>query len=260
MTSKDYSVVAVLDLLGFSQIMDEQSLDEIEKRYTKSLMSAVTLAGLSSIGAFVFDKDGRLDAGEDLWTISFGVFSDTVVIYPQRPAGPPLRTTCEAVALLVDAALQSDWLFRGGIDFGTFRALSDHNVYLGKALIGAHRLEGTQNWAGAVVSDEAQRQYPQEVKDMLGDGLLVKYPAPMKRRFRVARQERVVVNWCYFDMRWRVDGRERLSGLLDSAPTAARSKVQATLQFHDEMQSRGSASLSQIGKGRVFGDPTGGMP
>ncbi len=258
MSSEDQSVVAMLDLLGFSRIMEEQSLDEIERRYTQHLMGAVTMAAFSSIGAFVFDDDGNLDSSEDLWTVSFGAFSDTVIIYPGRLVDQPLRTTCEVVAILMDVALQTNWLFRGGIDYGSFRALPDHNLYIGKAMIGAYKLEHLQDWAGAIVGDRAREKYTREVEEMLDQRLLVECPVPIKTASGIVEQNRISINWCYFDMAWQKNRREKLLELQDSAPDAARKKVQATLKFHDRMVSCDSANLSQICEGRVFGDPTGG--
>lgn len=257
MKRRDNNVVAVLDLLGFSQIIEKESLDEIECRYTQTLMSGLTLSGLASIGAFVFDGKGNLDAGEDLWTVSFGVFSDTVVIYPRRLVGHPIRATCEVVASLIDVALQGDWLFRGGVDFGSFRALPGHNLYIGKALISAHRLETMQNWAGAIVSERAQQKYPHEIAEMKDEHLLVDYPVPIKTESGVAEKMCLAVNWCYFDMRWQHPRRYKLLSLHEEAPDKAKAKVQATIDFHDKMVNDDCASLKQIGGGRVLGDPTG---
>ena len=258
MKKRDNSVVAMLDLLGFSQIMESESLDEIERRYTRTLMSGLTFSGFASIGAFVFDDEGNLDSGEDLWAVSFGIFSDTVVIYPRPLVGQPIRVTCEAVASVIDVALQGDWLFRGGIDFGSFRALPDHNLYIGKALIGAYRLETMQNWAGAIVSEAAQNKYRREIAEMKEEHLLVEYPVPIKVDSGVVEKTCLAVNWCYFDMRWQHSRRDKLLSLLESAPTKAKAKVNATIEFHDKMVQNELASLKQIGGGRVIGDPTGG--
>ena len=93
---------------------------------------------------------------------------------------------------------------------------------------------------------------------MLEERLLVQYPVQIKTNGEVIEESRVSVNWCYFDMPWQVKRRDKLLALLDSAPEIAKNKVMATLKFHDQMVSREFASLTQIGGGRVFGDPTGG--
>lgn len=258
MKKRDNSVIAMLDLLGFSHIIQNNSLDEIEQRYTQTLMSALTVSGFASIGAFVFDDNGNLDAGEDLWAVSFGVFSDTTVIYPRTLRRQPLTAVCEAVALIIDSALQGDWLFRGAIDFGSFRAIPEYSLYIGKALTGAYRLETLQNWAGAIVSKEAQSKYPREISEMKDKHLLVEYPVPIKQDTGIVNKACLAVNWCYFDMRWRRHRRDKLLSLHDDAPDSAKKKVHAAIEFHDKMVERKLASLEQIGGGRVIGDPTGG--
>lgn len=256
MKQRDYSAVAMLDLLGFSRILDRDSLDEVERRFTQTLMSGIAFAGFASIGAFVFDERGNLDVGEDLWTVSFGVFSDTVVLYPRPLHARPFYDICKTVALLIDIALQAGWLFRGGIDFGTFRALPDHNLYIGSGLIRAHRLESSQDWAGAIVGEEAQTRYPADVAEMKAIHLLVDYPTPIKSGTGVTPSSRLAVNWCHFDMKWSESRGDKLKELLDDAPREAETKLQATIAFHDQMVSSGLTNAEQMA-GRVVGDPTG---
>lgn len=69
-TVPDSSVVAMLDLLGFSHHLESQSLDEIQQRYL-ALTSRVMFAGLMSIGGFIFDNEGtsKLQNSLGLWTL-----------------------------------------------------------------------------------------------------------------------------------------------------------------------------------------------
>ena len=60
-------------------------------------------------------------------------------------------------------------------------------------------------------------------------------------------------------MRWQLERRDKLQGLLCKAPEAAKEKIEATILFHDEMKMQGFSSLKQIGGGEVIGDPSAGM-
>ena len=212
------------------------------------------MAGFTSIGAFVLDERGNLDMGEDLWSVSFGVFSDTVVLWPRRLVGS-LTDVCRVVAFLIDSAMLGDWLFRGAIEFGSFRALPEHNVYLGKGLVDAHRLEMSQDWCGAIIGAQAEEKYAVEVAEMKRKHLLVDYAVPIKSGRGVIHKQCTTVNWCYYAVSRQPGRRARLVKLLAEAPEAAKPKLHETIAFHDQMVKAGLASLEQI-TGPVFGDPT----
>jgi hypothetical protein len=250
---KDQNVVAMMDLLGFRDIMARESLDAIEKRYRLALSGSLALAGIASTGAVVFDESGNLDLGADLWNVSFGIFSDTVVLYPKRFAETPLISICTAVALLIDVGLQAGWSFRGGIDFGSFRSLSDLEVYLGTALVSAHELEASQDWVGCIVGAAALTRFPEESAALLKSGLLVSYPVPLKGRANSGLS--TAVNWTYFDAGWNDDRKSKLRTALEEAPQGAKHKLVAALTFCQAMEAAGKAAASKISV-RGFGDPT----
>jgi len=252
----DSSVVAMVDLLGFSHIMATLSLDDVERRYADTLMSGLNLAGLCSGGAFVLNEEGALDSGQDLWPVSIGVFQDTVVLYPKSGMNDrPLTTICEAVALLIDIALQGDWLFRGGIEFGTFRAIPEYNAYLGTGLLEAHRIETSQNWAGAAVGERAVASYAGDIASLKSRHLLLDYPVPLQRESVRPGGVVLAVNWCYFDLKWQARRRDKLEKLLEAAPIGAKEKVQATIDFHDHVVGSHLADLETIRR-PGFGDPS----
>jgi hypothetical protein len=257
---KNEGVCAILDLLGFTSILEAMPVDELETKYTQTLMSILGFARFSSIGAFVIDDDGNVDAGEDLARVSYSIFSDTVILYPKERIERPVRTLCETTAILLDMSFDLDWAFRGAIDVGTFRAVSDHNLFLGTSVVRAHKAELSQNWSGCIVASELRSSFPEEIDTMLRDHLLVEYAVPIKtavQPLRVAHEKRLAVNWTYFAMgERRDDQRERkLKELLAAAPDVAKSKLQETLTFQQVMR---RLRYSSIGNplGRVIGDPT----
>lgn len=244
MKRRDQNVVAMMDLLGFRDIMARESLDAIEQRYRLALSGSLALAGIASSGAIVFDESGDLDLGADLWNVSFGVFSDTVILYPKRFAETPLTSVCTAVALLTDVGLQAGWSFRGGIDFGSFRSLPDLEVYLGTALVSAHELEASQDWVGCIVGAAALNRFPEESTALLKSGLLVPYPVPLKGPAKSGLS--TAVNWTYFDAGWNEARESKLRTALEDAPREAKHKLGAALEFCQAMEVAGKAAASKI--------------
>jgi hypothetical protein len=121
--SKDENVVAVLDLLGFSNIIRTYSLDELEQKFTQGLLGLLRFLESLSSGALAFSEDDIAEMPGLASRISYGVVSDTIVLYPGQSTEQPLTSLCETVSILMDWALQMDWLLRGAIAVGSFRAL-----------------------------------------------------------------------------------------------------------------------------------------
>jgi hypothetical protein len=247
----DHTVVAVLDLLGFSHIIETLSLDEIEKRFA-TIMTAVHVAGFMSAGAFVLDADGSIDISEELWPVKMAMFFDTVVIYPKDMADNPLGVICKAVSLLIDTALQAGWLFSGGIEFGTFRALETRNAYIGKALIGAHHIELSQEWAGAILGPFVLKQFEREVAELLDEGLLVEYLVPLKTQDGVTPTNQVAINWAAYAQHKASSRRPQLRKLMQAAPAQAKAKIAATSEFLESLSSKGKVGNLEI-NGPAFG-------
>lgn len=254
MKRRDENVVAVMDLLGLRDIIARESLDAIEQRYRRALSGSLALAGIASTGAVVFDESGDLDLGSDLWNVSFGIFSDTVVLYPKRFAETPLSSVCTAVALLIDVGLQAGWSFRGGIDFGSFHSLSDLEVYLGTAIVSAHELEASQDWVGCIVGDAAMNRFPEESKALMKSGLLVHYPVPLKPPVNSPLSN--AVNWTCFDVGWNDSRESKLRAAFEEAPAEAKHKLTCALAFCQAMRAEGKTAASKISV-RGFGNPTG---
>lgn len=257
----DENVVAVLDILGFSNIMMTESIEEIESNYTQTLMGVLNFVGFTSVGGFILDESGNLEVAEGLWTISYGVFSDTVVMYPKKLIQNPIRAICEAVATTIDFALRTtDWLFRGGIEIGTFRHNQEHHLYLGTAIIRAHNIETEQEWSGCIIGPETIKRFPNEIAELKKDRIIVEYDVPFKDREKIKKMfpdPPLALNWCYFDLGQNDERRKALCRLLTKAPHEAKNKLRNTIKFEETMREMGFASIKQI-SGKAFGDPTGG--
>jgi hypothetical protein len=184
---KDENLVAMLDLLGFSGIMTKLSLDEIEHRFTVGVLQMLWLVESISTGVAICDKRGNLAMPLAAATLEYGVISDTVVLYPRRNAEEPLVVLCQAVSLLMDWALQTDWLLRGAISLGSFRAVENRPIYLGSAILAAHTIEISQEWSGCVLGNEVVVRFSDAVDQLVRRGLLVHAKFRLRTRLRLPR-------------------------------------------------------------------------
>ena len=102
------------------------------------------------------------------------------------------------------------------------------------------------------LGDNIVQKYPREVAEMLEQRLLVQYPVPIKTKHGVIKENRLAVNWCYFDMSWEEKRRDKLLALLDSAPDMAKAKIQAAqaqmLKKLDELSQKEDLTWKELHK------------
>ncbi len=241
----DENAVAVLDILGFSNIIRDTSLDELEKKFTNGILGILMVASGLSSGAIVFDDDQNLQFPELASQVAYGVISDTLVLYPKPGTQEPIRVLCETVALLMDWVLMSNWLLRGAIVVGKFRALPDRNVYLGDALLEAHNLELAQQWCGCVLGRNAVARFPDEISGLAERGLILEYNVPFKEA-PPEGASRYALNWCYYQRGpdpARIVAIEKLSNTADES---GHEKIENTLSFVRELEEREMVSIEPV--------------
>jgi hypothetical protein len=250
--TNDERLVAVLDILGFSQLLNTLSLDELENKL-QDVFKAVAFAELFAKDVLLMTPTEELANVPELQQLAVAIISDTIVIYG-RSNQPLLRTIVEAVAYLMDATAQLGWLLRGAIDVDTFRAIDAHHMFIGRALATAYKLERAQNWSGCILSENILTRFPKDVEELTASGLVVRYDVPMKSSDAIIHQPQLAVNWTNMTNVHLHDRLTALHTLLENAPPSAKNKVQETIQFVETMQRQGltavrakTATISYLG-------------
>jgi hypothetical protein len=244
-TPKEHSVVAVFDVLGFGAMLRTVPAAELHRRYRDLVGEVFAFAGLTSKRAIFLDGQGKVDPSAELWKVSFGIFSDTIVMYPKRAERRPLQKICEASSALVDAALAMGWPLRGAIGYGTFRADREMSLYVGTAVADAHEQEMSQDWCGCTVTAQAAATFADEVDDMLAEGLLLRYPVPLKADSSIARGDLLALNWAFFDFSRKGSRVDDVAALLDGAPLEGKRKLRPCLDFIRSLADRQLISVAE---------------
>lgn len=138
-----------LDILGFSQLVETKSTQEIYAVIDDALK------------AF-----GRWEELNGLFKTIY--FSDTFVFY-QEPKGYGSWAFLDVYAIggmVLSALLAKGIPARGAISFGEFEVNLDasgrHQVYFGKALIEAYKAEQREKWIGITILPSAWKPYEAE--------------------------------------------------------------------------------------------------
>lgn len=135
-----------LDILGFSELVETKSVEEIYAVIDDAL------------NAF-----GRWEELNGLFKTIY--FSDTFIFY-QEPKGYGNWAFLDVYAIggmVLSALLAKGIPARGAISFGEFEVKLDatgrHQVYFGKALIEAYKAEQREAWIGIIILPSAWRPY-----------------------------------------------------------------------------------------------------
>lgn len=141
-------VVALFDLLGFSNRVTREGLPALLAAYT-SLIAIVKRWEPATM------LNCRIPVGENASAAAFGVFdidhayfSDTIVLWCSYNTFcfPPFCDVCNA---FICEVLESGLPIRGGIAVGEAHMDKATGTYLGKALVEAANVEKAQEWIGA---------------------------------------------------------------------------------------------------------------
>jgi hypothetical protein len=180
-------VVAVCDILGYSSLVREHSLQELVNYHLGNIHNVI----YSSIPGY--EANTRAPSQIDLLksgTVGHFSFSDTVILYSLNDDRDGRRNVLDAVFRLLCIPMNTPYYrYRIGIAYGEMYVNRDEDIYVGKALIEAHDLEVLQEWSGASLTDSAADLF----KDCFPENsMLVDYDVPIKGD---TTKRLSVVNW-----------------------------------------------------------------
>jgi hypothetical protein len=227
MMTKAY-FVAMCDVLGFSQLVAETSLEEVHQKYRALLDEA----GPASIYRTSPETSERTNLVEHI------VFSDTILFW--APADGRIEILPGLLSILMKQVIGSMPL-RAGIAFGDCVIDSQRHVYLGQPIIDAFRTEQAQEWVGGAYHPSCL-QAP-GFREFLGGGaLVIEYQVPVKLcgpRTYNGPTLKHAVNWPLF---CGPDVLEIIADQEGRSPKESRAKWQHTRAFYQACKNPPSPS------------------
>lgn len=173
--SEETRYLALFDILAFSHAI-ETSLDKV----VKFLGSTDQLTGLLShrdgLRSF-WNREDPEDRRSNLLR-----FSDTILIYQDGSEAEDLVDLLVTSMGVFTVCQQYGFPLRGVLTRGQLYVSPDEEIYVGEALVRAHRLEQAQNWSGAFIETDAiPPAHGQTLDRLRGGGMVIPYRVPMKR-------------------------------------------------------------------------------
>ncbi len=254
--------LAICDVLGFSQLVETTSLEDVYLGFREIINHA--LASSKAREGRIYHPDGRIETRLSPPSVGISVFSDSIIVWsqPQSPDsfGDP-RDGLQAALFFKFIGHLILWglrrtscglrfPIRAGIAYGAVIVLPEEQIYLGRPIVDAHRMEQAQEWVGAACHPSCWQAPDFEiVRDEKGQYRYVEdYPVPLHpgRRFETGDSDLptkapLAVTWP--GMIWTLpEGPEdyymkniedilRVEGSLPGTPSSVAQKWKNTLAF-----------------------------
>jgi hypothetical protein len=163
-------LVAFIDIMGFKNLVAEQSSDQI---YT-------TLDVIHQLRTVVYDDiEAYKDESSSFQTVAF---SDSLLIYTRDESEKAADDFLFTVGWIVANALANLIPLKGAIAFGNFTADRKKAIYFGKPLIDAYELQDGFHMFGIVLHHTCQRYFTDiaMLDRLIEERSIIEYQAPFK--------------------------------------------------------------------------------
>jgi hypothetical protein len=183
----------VCDILGFSNLVENHSLDVVVERalgwFRRSLHHSVFQ---NAFPGHIPEK-GEF---EEHSHVGVAWFSDTVLLYTLRDDDEAVRRLIMSVGwLLFETVIAGTTRIRAGISYGEAYIDRKNAVFVGKPIIEAYRLEQSQQWSGGALTPAARDRVPQYARGgQFADWWVVPYKVPLKGAHLC---DTLAINWTW---------------------------------------------------------------
>jgi hypothetical protein len=217
----DNCYVAMLDVLGFKDLVDHNSHEELLKIYER--LSMTVNDGLSLYKFNQVVKDARMTVTPDLSNtiINSMTISDSIVLWTNDTSAQSFYDLLLTVRFILFYSMHAGIPLRGGIGHGPLSIITGKQesnadnqqiTFIGKSIVKSYSIEQSQEWSGCIISKECMQLYQEELKAYLGmldnpnrmntavgvaglikRGFVCQYKAPRKKGEEATTE--YVINW-----------------------------------------------------------------
>lgn len=207
--------VLFLDILGFRDLIENNTLEEIKKIYENQVIQTIgpALQLASLVYGFPislkFAVDGTVlkDTIQEIFEIH--IMSDSIIIWTKDTENITLMKLLGFTSVFIQKTFILGVPLRGAISKGNVSELTTpvnnilQSCVIGNGIVNAYKLEGKQNWMGCIVDPICFRGMPMGYVELLiskKNSSVVKYKVPIKKRNIKGKiigdfESNYVINW-----------------------------------------------------------------
>jgi len=211
--------IAYLDILGFKDLVNNNTPERVYELYEKTFSNLFTLALTNGIvQSNDVDSSGliSLKINPNSIKVNSLFISDSIIVWTDDNSLTSFITVVEVVRTFLNYMFITGIPLRGSIVEGHLDKISrkmnspkdnSQTTLIGKGLVSAYVKEGLQNWSGCVVDESCINAYNnglekfnEDVENIKFDKLiekkvLLKYNVPYKNGKKQIKKEEIVINW-----------------------------------------------------------------
>jgi len=232
--------VALVDILGFKEIVRTSELLGLAKQLAGTLGSCV---GLAVTHSQKIVKDGVARVAWAKRMCGYFQFSDTILLYSRDSSLRGCFNLVVSAWHLVRSLFAIRFPCRGAVVFGPLAMGPEKGLFVGQSVIDAYELTEAQDWGGAVLSPSLVATFPQlkelaEQKGTIPNLLLCPYRVPFKSGAKLPFEqdrELLCLNW-----RFNLVVEKGTKWLFrDPQDEGALAKIRNTLEFCRLLRAQG---------------------
>jgi hypothetical protein len=255
MINIDQSYVAMVDILGFGELVTNNSHEQLRRTFDNLFTHALHY-GLS-FGTNVDSPKGGVQSDLAKARVNSLVISDSVILWTRDDSPNSFMDLTMTLRGFVSASFVFGFPLRGAVSRGPIEVTMGQNIassvviqtrVLGKSLVDAYRLEKKQDWSGCIFSHDVIEHYSSNlvmqgfifpsIQLLIEQDILAEYDIPMKNGVSI---KHIALNWTNA---WRneLDRAEveetfaRFGKNIDGSDV--RSKIENTIKFIDYARHR----------------------
>lgn len=181
-------IIAYLDILGFKQLVQNNTLDELKTIYNDTLKDVDLVLELGEQTIMSFTKDGWPD-----YKLNITIVSDSIILWNSNDSWEGFSGLLITIRAMCAMALTHGIPLRGAIVIGELDTLHykskyiDSQIILGNGLTKAFELEKKSKMMGCIISEEVVEHINNLLASMSGKNIeeafkenkyIIKYPIP----------------------------------------------------------------------------------
>lgn len=245
--------VAFLDVLGFRQLVESNTHEQLELVYSDAFLQGLAL-GLSNRHYVIRTLNGRKTISNDVTAVPVNslIASDNIIVWSNDDSEQAFRDIISVVRGMMAHSCLNGVPLRGAIELGPlswvqskYGSKTDNiqQSVFGKGLCQAYELEKDQQWSGCVIGEKAIDHFKAVchggLDDMVRSRELFVYNVPLKPNHSQAGRSGYVVDWVNHPdvgiteslVRCAFGQHGKLRGLSNEACQSVNLKIENTLSF-----------------------------
>lgn len=195
-------LIAVCDILGFSALVQQNSLADVVEHSVGWFRQALNHSVLKNSFPVTAPPTQELNTHQH---VGVAWFSDTVLFYTKQDTDEAVRELLVSVGwLLFETMLGGRTRIRAGISYGEAHIDPENSLYVGSALIAAYDLEKAQQWSGGALTVAACARVPEMARSgKYADWWVTPWDVPLKNN-DVLQTLAVNWNWGVHQADWKL--------------------------------------------------------